>query len=603
MPAFISKETINAINNTADIVSVVGEYVKLTRKSGNDWWGICPFHNDKNSSFHVDGDKRYYHCFGCGAGGNVINFVMKTENISYVETLKTLAKRSGIEVKYENGGSNSSNIEVDNTIEQMMELYDRTSTTFHYFLMEHPSGKKALEYIKERGLTDETLKKFKLGYAPADKFWLKKFLKSKNYSEDFLAKSGLFSKNYPDLSFFNDRLMFPIFDRNGKVVAFGGRILHPEGPKDAKYMNSRELPHYHKGETLFAFNFAKKSIKTNNKVILCEGYMDCIAYHQCGIDYAVAPLGTAFTEDQIKILRTLTNTVLLSFDSDGAGQNATKKAILICRKYDLTVKVIKLTGGKDPAEIMLTLGKENLTAQVNGAIFDIDYFLNNLGKKYPVGTPDGKRDAANEFFQYVDSIPSNIQKESCLEQLSQTFNLKLEAVKRDYYNHSKNLNKEQKYVVRPENNQEKQKVTELKLDAELRGLIAVMADLDQFRVFRSQVSEDELVNPYAKSLYKILEECFNENAFSIPDVLTKCEDESLTRLITEVISSGVYHSENVGIVIKDTINLIKKNSLEDQRNKILQRIRNYTVITQEDQLQLNALLAKKMELDRKIQSL
>lgn len=600
MAGKISKETIDLINNSSDIVSIVGEYTKLTRRSGNDYWGCCPIHGEKTPSFHVDADKKFYKCFGCGKGGNVVSFIMEMEKTSYVETIHMLAKRAGIEIHYEDGFVPQEDVNKIKKNEETLELYERTSNMFHYFLLESEQGKFALDYIKKRGLTQETLEKFKLGYAPGDRFWLKKFLKSKNYTDDFLNESGLFSKNYKDVALFSDRLMFPIFDRNGKTIAFGGRILHPKGEKDSKYLNSPELPHYHKKENLFAFNFARKSIKTNNKVIICEGYMDCIAYHQCGIDYAVAPLGTALTEEQVRMLQSFTDTVYLSYDSDSAGQAATKKAIFMCRKNDLSVKVIRLKGGKDPAEIMLSFGKENLTAQVNSAILDSDYFLIRLGEKYPGDNPDDKRRIALEFFEYVDILKSEIEKESCLEQLCQTFNLKPEAVKRDF-NH-RNQSQEQYNQIRPVNNQ-KENAKSIKLDAELRGLIAILADLDQFKVFRSVISENDLNNSYARRLYKILEECFNENAVSIPQVLTRCDDESLTRLITDVISSGVYQQNNVSIVIEDTMKFIKKNSLEEQRNKLLQRIQDYTVATDEDQAQLNALVIQKMELDKKIQAL
>jgi len=608
----ISNETKSAVINSSDIVSIASEYIKLTRRSGNDWWGSCPFHKDNHASFHVDNDKKMYHCFSCHRGGNVINLMMELEQTNFVDTVKALAKRAGIEVKYDGGFAPPEDYKKDDTVDQLIELYERVAVTYRYMLMETEQGKFALDYIRKRGLTDETLEKFKIGYAPDNKFWLKNFLKSKNYSDEFLSKCGLFNKNYPDVSFFIDRLLFPIFNRKGQVIAFGGRVLHPRGENDPKYKNSPEMPHYHKKETLFAFNFAKTSIKRNNKVILCEGYMDCIAYHQCGLDYAVAPLGTAFTEEQIKMLRGFTDNVYLSFDSDSAGQAATRKSILNCRAEGLSVKVIRLKGGKDPAEIMLSYGKENLTAQVNGAILDSDYFLNRLGENYPIDTPEGKAKAAQDFFDYVSVLQSDIQKESCLELLGQTLNLKPEVVKREFISYLRNNSQNKNTFYRNQNteqnntrqqeNQNNNNV-QIKLDAELRGLIAVIADLDQFKVFRSNVSVDDLKNSTAKSLYKILEDCFNENAFSFPEILSRCENESLCRLITDVISSGVYQTENISVVVMDTIKLIKKNNLEEQRDKLLYRIRNYTVVTGEDQLQLNALLAKKMELDKQVQLL
>ena len=598
---YISNETIDAVLNTTDIISTIGEYTKLERRGGNDWWGCCPFHGEKTASFHVDGDKKFYHCFGCHKGGNVVNFIMEMEKLSYPDTLEMLAKKAGIPIKYQDGYKPDPNHNKTNEIEQYIELYERTASMFHYFLMETPQGQKALDYVKKRGLTTETIQKFKLGYAPADRKWLKQFLLSKNFSQEFLNKSGLFSQKYPDYSFFSDRLMFPIFNRRGQVVAFGGRVLPPANESERKYLNSGDLPQFKKRETLFGFSFAKNSIREKKSIIFCEGNMDVIAYHQCGLDYAVATLGTALTEEHIKMISGFVagGTVYLSFDADGAGQQATWKAIKLCREHDLTVKIIRLKGGKDPAEIMLKFGAENLTAQVKNAILDSDFLILRLGEKYPVDTPEGKTKAALEYFQYVDALQSDIQKESCLEQLCQAFNLKPEAVKRDFNNRSQ---ARERANIRQEKNQTEQG-TQVKLDAELRGLIAVTADLNQFEVLRTKLTEKDFTNPTARRFYKILEECFVEKIFTIRDILSRCDDEKLIQLITESISSGVYQSDKVSVIVQDTVDYIKKNKLEDQRDKLLQRIREYNVVTQEDQNQLNTLLAEKFELDKQIQSL
>jgi len=601
MAGFISNETIDAILNTTDIVAVVGEYTKLERRGGNDWWGCCPFHGEKTASFHVDADKKFFHCFGCHKGGNVISFIMEMEKLSYVDTLEMLAKKSGIQIKYQDGYKPDQNRSKINEIEKYIELYERTASMFHYFLMETDAGKKAMDYLTKRGLTKETVEKFRLGYAPADRKWLKKFLLGKNFSPEFLNKSGLFSQKYPDFSFFSDRLMFPIFNRRGQVVAFGGRVLPPANEKERKYINSGDLPQFKKRETLFGFSFAKNSIREKKAIIFCEGNMDVIAYHQCGLDYAVATLGTALTEEHIKMISGFVadGTVYLSFDSDGAGQEATWKAIKLCREHDLTVKIIRLKGGKDPAEIMLKFGAENLTVQVKNAILDSDYLLTRLGEKYPLDTPEGKTKAALEYFQYVDALQSDMQKESCLEQLSQTFNLKPEAVKRDFNNRSK---ARERANIR-QNNNHTEEGTQIKLDAELRGLIAVTADLNQYEVLRTKLSEQDFTNPAAIRLFKVLEECFVEKIFTIRDILNRCNDDSLVQMITGAISDGVYQSQNVSVIVNDTVNYIKKNKLDTQRNKLLQRIREYTVVTQEDQDQLNVLLAEKLELDKQVQSL
>ena len=592
MANFISNETIDAILNSPDIISIIGEYTRLEQRSPNDWWGCCPFHGEKTPSFHVDVNQKFYYCFGCHKGGNIISFVMEMEKLPYSEALISIAKKMSIPIKYKNGENNNSDFHKKNDeAEKYIDLYERTASMFHYFLLETEQGKSAYKYIKERGLSDETIEKFKLGYAPKDLHWLKKFLLSKNFTEDFLKTSGLFSSKYPDISFFSNRLMFPIFDRYGKVVAMGGRKLD-ENPKTPKYLNSGEMLQYKKGETLYAFNFAKKAIKENKKVIFCEGYMDCIAYHQCGIEYAVAPLGTALTEEQIKIIQPFCDEVLLSFDSDGAGQKATERAIYMLRRNNITVKIIKLSGGKDPAEIMLNLGKKILTTEVSCAILDIDFLLSKLGAEYSVNTPEGKTKAALAFFPYVDSLQSDIQKESSLEQLCQTFNLKPEAVKRDFENREKAAERitfRQPDVNKPQ--------ISIKLNAELRGLLAIIANLDKYKTIRSELSDVVFEDSSARKLYEILECCFQEESLSLVSILNHCDDSRLSNIITKVISLGEFkdNSENA---ILDSIKLLKRKCFERKRDDLQNQIKTFKVVTQDDQIQFNKLIQEKIELDR-----
>lgn len=595
MAGFISQETIDTVQNSVDIVAVVGEYTKLESKGNSDYWGCCPFHGEKTASFHVDNDKKFYHCFGCGAGGNVIKFIMEEEKLSFSDSVEFLAKKFNIPVKYQSGFENKADPMIK-IREEYIELYERTASMFHYLLTETEQGKPALKYILDRGLTLETVKKFKLGYAPSERTWLKNFLLKKNFSKEFLEKSGLFSKNYPDIAFFSNRLMFPIFNRQGQIVALGGRQLD-NNPNSPKYLNSGDLIQYKKGETLYAFNFAKKAIKENKKVIFCEGYMDCIAYHQCGIEFAVAPLGTALTEDQIKIIRPFVDEVLLSFDADGAGQKATLRAILMLRKAGITTRVIRIEGGKDPAELMQNFGREILTKAVTNAILDSDFLLSKLGREYPIDTPEGKTRAALEYFPYLDSLQSDMLRESCLTQMCEAFNLKPEAVKRDFVNREQarqRLNNRQ-----PEKTVSQQK---LKLNAELRSLLAIIADLEKYTLVRNELNPDDFEDPSAKKLFVMLEECFKENSLSFTSLLNHCEDSELSNLITEAISLGEFKN-NTENAVNDSVRMLKSRSIERQRDKLMEQIRGFNGITADDQAEFQKLLARKMELDNKLKFL
>ncbi len=600
MPRFIKQESIDEVAAKTDIVSVIGEYVPLTQK-GNDWWGCCPFHHEKTPSFSVSVDKKFFYCFGCHASGTVFNFLMNIDRMSYPEAVETLARRAGVVLEYSEGGNSELKEDPSAKLKaEYINLYNRVTVSFHYMLTNSESGKFALDYITKRGITKETIEKFKLGYSPADRKWLRSFLESKNFSKEFLDNSGLFSKKYPEYSFFSDRLMFPIFNKNGEVVAMGGRFLRGDSENSPKYLNSGELIQYKKRETLYAFNFARQSIRENKKVIFCEGYMDCIAYHQCGIEYAVAPLGTALTEEQINIVKPFIDTVYLSFDSDSAGQNATKRAILMCRKAGLTVKIIQIKGGKDPAEIMLTFGKEVLTNEVNNAILDNDYLLLKLLELYPKESPEGKTKASLEFFSYIDSLQSDIQKNACLEQLCRTYEISLEAVKKDYENkNSAHLLKNNQHT-----SDTKQKlVPKLKNTAELNAVIMAVSDNENlFQKMRSEISVDDLEDPWAKKLYIIMEECTRSGNFSLSNILTRCNSEELKNKIIEFTAENKAGSSERDI--ESVVLLLKKNVFQRQSVEINNKIsRLERSSLPEDKLQITELIAQKMDLSTKIEML
>lgn len=600
MAGFIKQESIDEVSSRCDIVSVIGEYVQLTQK-GNDWWGCCPFHHEKTPSFSVSADKKFYYCFGCHAKGTVFKFIQEVENISFSEAVEVLARKNGIQLEYSSSGREEYKKDPSFQLKaEYTELYSRIASSFHYMLMETQAGKFAKDYITSRGLTEETLKKFKLGYSPADRTWLKKFLKEKNYSEEFLSNSGLFSKKYPDISFFNDRLMFPIFNKNGEVVALGGRFLRGDPLKSPKYLNSSDLIQYKKGSTLYAFNFAKKSIHEEHKVIFCEGYMDCIAYHQCGLTYAVAPLGTALTEEQIALVKNYVKDgfVFLSFDSDNAGLQATKRAILMCRKNDLSVKVIRLTGGKDPAEIMLKYGSKVLTKEVDSAILDNDFLLSVLTSRYDKKNPDGKIKAALEFFSYIDSLQTDIQKNACLEQFSRTYEVSLEAIKKDYLNRNQ-LEQKKKNTFTSEKNVKKEN---FRLTAETAAVLSVIDDdIKYYKKLRSEITVDDLSDFQAKKIFIILEECSRSENFSVSSILNHCQEPELQEMI---IKSMQNDSANKDLIVDESIKMLKCNVLKKQNNELqIQICRLERSPLSEDKNQLMELISRKMEISSRLEEL
>ena len=585
----IASATIDEVNNRTDIVALVNEYTRLDRR-GSDWWGCCPFHSEKTPSFHVLPDRKMYHCFGCGEGGGVIKFLMEMEKISFTEAVISLAKKNGVEVIYE--GSNYQEPERNNTKDLYIELYTRVSGTYHFFLTQSDLGSYAKSYIIKRGISEEIIEKFELGYAPADKYWLKRFLREKKYSDEFLKDSGLFSNNYPDISFFIDRLTFPICNRKGQVIGFGGRLLRGDGPK---YLNSRESEIYRKRENLYAFHLAKQHIRQKKAIILCEGYMDVIAYHQAGIQNAVALLGTALTEEQVKLIQPFIETIFLSLDSDNAGIQATLKSIIVCRKADITVKVISFKEGKDPADILLNNGVEALTRCVDSAIIDVDYLLSFLAKEYNTDTPEGKTKAALSFFPYVEALKSDIQKETSLEKLCQTFSLKPEAVKKDFNNRglykSSIQNDKQSKIQQVPVKKEK-----IKPNVELRAIIAVIANIDCFPKIRTKINAEDFEDAMARDMFIALEDCYREGAVSFESVMSKCSSDGIHQFVAEYITNGEF-SINTEKTIEDIIALLKRNSLERKRDRLTNQIRQFTAVTLEDQKQLESMISEKMNID------
>ncbi|MDD7417767.1 MAG: DNA primase [Spirochaetales bacterium] len=594
--AKISSSTIDEVNQRTDFVSLVSEYASL-EKRGNEYWAKCPFHTDKTPSFHIIPEKGMYKCFSCGRGGSVINFFMEMEKLSFPEAVLQLAKRSGIEVVYE-GNADFVKEENVNRRDEYVGLYNRLADTYRYFLTETEMGKFAQDYLDSRGISQEMAERFKIGYSPADGKWLKSFLKKKNYTDDFLAQTGLFSKKYPDFAFFRDRLMFPIFDRRGDVVAFSARFLRGDPEKTGKYVNTPETAHYKKGETLFGFNFAKNEIRLSKKVVICEGNFDVIAYHQAGIGNAVASCGTALTENHIKMLSSFVDTVYLSFDSDNAGIDATIKAIMMCRSNELSVRIVKLEGGKDPAEILNNFGKESLQNAINNAVIDADFLLSVLAKRYDVATLDGKRLASYEFFKYIRVLKSDIQKEACLNQLCQTYNLNPEAVRRDFSSQS-SITTEKKYIVPEKEGTAKKMKTPVKINAEIRAVLAVVSRMENFSKMRSVLSVDDFEDPLARDMFIALEECFREGSTSFDSFLSRCTDERVRELVVNSVTKGEFQ-ENYDKVFQDCINLIKRNSLKRRRDHLQNQVCKFSQSTLEEKKNLEFLLSEIMGLDAEL---
>ncbi len=594
--SLVSQNSLDAILRGADIVSVVQGYGIELQNRGSAWFGCCPFHSEKTPSFSVTPDKNLYYCFGCHAGGNIFSFVRQMENCSFTEAVDILSKKFSIPIQYEDGA-----VEIDKTQtlkKEYIDLYTRIAGTFHFLLVKTDAGKFALDYIHSRGFSDETISRFNLGYAPADRKWLRNFLEKKHFGADFLNDSGLFSKKNVSVSVFADRLMFPICDKNGSTVAFGGRFLDRgiamDENKPPKYMNSGDLLQYQKGETLFAFNFAKTAIRREKRVIFCEGYFDCIAYHQCGIDFAVAPLGTALTEAQLHLVSSNVQTAILSFDSDEAGKKATKKAIFLCRSKGIGVKVVQIKGGKDPAEIMLAFGAQYLREAVDSATDDFEWLFGTLCAENPNQNPESALKIETGLFEYVDSLGTEIEKARAKTKIALKLQISEDALESDFTNR-RNLETriESFSVLRGIQNNES---AEIKIDAEMRAIFSVIANLDFFPMMKNELSQKDFENPLARFLFGILLECDSNQNLSIGVLQLKIGNDELWRMITESMVRGEF-AENAEKSVKDSVSLLKKRALEKRRNYLQTKIQEGEAQNYDGE-DLLVLIEEKMEIDK-----
>ena len=416
-PAFIDELT--ARNPIED---VVGQYVSLKR-SGSNLFGLCPFHGEKTASFSVAPDKGIYYCFGCHKGGSVINFQMEIEGLSYPDAVRALAKRVGMEVPEDEQYQSRYRQQ-----ERLWALHKEAARFFHSQLYA-PVGAEALQYATGRGMPKSILTKFGIGYAPDSWTGLVDAMRKKGYSDQELRDSGLVTvsrKNGNLFDRFRDRLMFPIIDVRGNVIGFGGRIMKND-KEAAKYLNSPETLIFNKRKNLFALNLAKKS--KLGYLILVEGYMDAIALHQYGFDCAVASLGTALTEDGAALLSRYTDQVVLIYDGDTAGQNATRRAIPILEKAGLQVKVLQMRDAKDPDEFLKKYGADRFRLLLEESSNRVEYQLNAIAKKYDLRDDDQKVKYLQESAELISTLPSSVQREVYSGRVAETAKISMDAMK------------------------------------------------------------------------------------------------------------------------------------------------------------------------------
>ncbi len=568
MPNRLSDEFLEQLRMRNDIVSVVSPYVDLRRR-GRTLVGLCPFHNEKTPSFTVYPETQSFYCFGCGAGGEIISFVRRIENIDYYEAVKSLADKCGMAMP-EDG--------FDNTLilkrRRILEMNKEAARFFHTTLMSG-KGKKALDYYLSRGYSPATIKRFGLGYAPDSWDSLLNHLRSLGFSREEVYEADLAKKKAHGTSVsyydnFRNRVMVPIIDVRGNVIAFGGRVLDDSKPK---YVNTSDTLVYKKSLGVFALNYAKNA--NDGKLIVVEGYMDVIALHQAGFTNAVAALGTAFTPEMAKLLSRYADEILLCFDNDEAGAKATSRALETFSAAGVNVKVIKMSGGKDPDEILKKYGPEKFRSFITGAANDIEYKILEERKKYDIDSSDGKtaflKAVAKILAGESDPISRDVYSSKICTELS---------VSRDAMNSQINMFRTQKRREKRKGEiRAVQKITSAMGDKVnpqktqfLRGanaeetlISSLMRNPDFWKSIKDKISPEDFLTDFNKKVFSVLSEKI-ENGDSID--LTSLTSSGFTLQEIDALKRIELRSENLRHTVKeceDCISVIKQEKLKAEK--------------------------------------
>lgn len=578
-----SDELIDEIRNSNDIVDIISQYVNL-KKSGRNFFGLCPFHNEKSPSFAVSPDKQIFHCFGCGVGGNVFHFVSKIENIGFKETLEMLANRANITLPTLD---NDQDNKIAHLKSRVYEINKQAAQFYHENLYK-PTAKIAQEYIKKRKLDNNTLQTFLIGYSGTFNE-LYKTLKKQGFTDEEILASSLVNKNEKGefIDRFRRRLMFPIQDERGRVIAFGGRILEDnkiQNVKSPKYINSSENIVYSKGRHLFGLYAAKK--QKIDKILIVEGYMDAISLHQRGITNVVASLGTALTEAQGRLLRNNSQQVIIGYDSDGAGQAATLRGLEILQNLGCDIRILQLDGAKDPDEYILKYGPERLQKCIDNAISLVEYKVKILKSKLNLNHPNDKIKFLTEIAKELAKIKNDIEKEVYVDKIALDYKISKEAIYAEINKliYGKNQNEkilQKKNVVK--NESKPQVINNNDAVSKKENMIIYLLinyPQESYSKLKSKISYENIKNERNRQIIKKLYEEL-EKGNSINNVLDLFQDEEIINYITWVMAYDFEISE-VDKCIEDILNNYEKDKLISMRNEIVQALENTDNLTKEE---------------------
>ena len=558
------KEEIRSAN---DIVDIVSQYVTLKR-SGRNYFGLCPFHKEKSPSFSVSPDRQYFHCFGCHKGGDVFTFVSEVEKISFKEALEMLAERAHIELPV------SENPEYNKTqyIKDRMYKINAETTTFYHERLYKPLAKIAQDYVKKRKLDNKTLKAFKIGYS-GEYNELYKHLKQSGFKDEEILSTGLVNRTDKGefIDRFRKRLMFPIMDVSGKVIAFGGRKLD-ENEKMAKYINSNENLVYSKKKHLFGLNLAKQS--SENKIILVEGYMDAISLYQRGFDNVVASLGTALTEEQGRLLRRYCEQVILSYDSDGAGQTAILRGLSILEEQGIDARVVQMDGAKDPDEYVIKFGSGRFKTLVDNAISLVEFKIKMLKPKYNLENANDKIRFLKEITKILSNVESDIEREIYISKVSTQYGISKEAIYSEINKiiYKKNSSAE-KNLNKPIKKEEEKVKVEDSVEKRENLIIYLLINYfaESFERIVSNITLDDIKLPENKKIYDSILSSTAEETEKLVHSLANIEDENLQAHVSKILLTD-YDISSVEKCLDDLILVYEKEHLSKRRDQIVKEL-------------------------------
>ncbi len=582
-----SDELLDEIKSKNDIVDIVSQYVVLKR-AGRNYMGLCPFHKEKSGSFCVSPDKQIFHCFGCGVGGNVFHFISKIENLNFKESVEMLANRAGVELPV------SGNFEDDKLAKLKSRVYEvnKCAAEFYHENLYKPTAKPGQEYVKKRHLDNKTLKAFKIGYSGRfNELYTE--LKSKGFTEEEILASCLVNKN-PDGKFidrFRNRLMFPIFDTNERVIAFGGRVLDDSKPK---YINSPEDIVYSKGRHLFAFNIARKY--NSKTIIMVEGYMDAVSLHQRGIHNAVASLGTALTEAQGRLLRRSCEKVIIGYDADGAGQAATLRGLEILQNLGCDIRILQIEGAKDPDEFVVKYGPERFQMYVDKAISLVEFKVKMLKKSLDLDNVNDKIKFLNEVAKIVAKVENSMEREVYVDKISLEYKVSKDAIYAEInkllYANSRTEQKLEKKVVPVKSVSIQQ--DEQPVDVKTKRLESLVIYLlinypdKSFERLKKLIDNNVIKIERNKAIINKLYEEHEKGNINIENILDLFEDEITVNYLSGIMSSD-FEITDVDKCIEDVLVTYRKELLLQRRNEILGKIDNSN-LTKEEVANLEAQL-------------